>query len=207
MSRVAQRRGRVVKTPLTPEFLNELCHALRGPLGAIGTWVPVLRSERTDGETRLRALTAITSDVRTLGALIDQVSALTEALSSPSNVTFVPIDLVPFVRSACAAVSENGFESVLRTDEVSLVAIADPVRLRQIVELFASGCPDPTHRSRPLSIARRGQTAELSVETSGTPGTLNATLARALTEVQAGAFEESSEGGTTRLRVLLPLAP
>lgn len=197
-----------MKDPLTPEFLNELCHALRGPLGAIGTWVPVLKSERTDAETRLRALTAISSDVRAMGDLIDRVSALTEALAGSTNVTFVPIDLVPFVKSACAAVSEQGFESVLRTDEVSLVALAEPVRLRQIVELFASGGLDTTHRSsRPLSIARRGQTAELSVETSGTPGSLSATLARALTEVQGGAFEESSEGGTTRLRVLLPLAP
>lgn len=196
-----------MKDPLTPEFLNELCHALRGPLGAIGTWVPVLKSDRTDGETRLRALTAITSDVRTMGALIDQVSALTEALSNSSNVTLAPIDLVPFVKSACAALAQEGLESAFSTDEVSLVAIAEPVRLRQIVELFVSGTLKATPRgSRTMRLARRGPAAEVMIETGGIQGVLSVTLARTLTELQGGTFEESVEGGTTHLRALFPLA-
>lgn len=197
-----------MKDPLTPELLDELCHDLRGPLGAIGTWLPVLKSERADGETRLRALSSMASDVRVMGALIDQVSALAGMLSGPAKISLIPIDLVPFVRSACAAVAENGPESPFREGEDSLIAVADPERLRQIVDLLASNVLNAAPGdSRALGVSRREQTAELRVETTGTPRTLSVSLARALAEVQGGALEESREDGTTVLRVLLPLAP
>lgn len=195
------------KHPLNLQLLNELCHDLRGPLGALGTWIQVLRAERTDDETRLRALAAITGDVRAMGALIDQLSALTLALSGPAKLALGPIDMVPFLESVWASVAENGSVPPFRADEVSLVAIADPVGLRQIAELFASASFDTVPvGSRALCLARRGQAAEFTVETAGTPGVLSVTLARTLTEAQGGVFEESLEGGTTSLRVLLPLA-
>jgi signal transduction histidine kinase len=148
------------------------------------------------------------SDVRVMGALIDQVSALAEMLSGPAKISLVPIDVVPFVRSAWAARAENGPDSSFRGDEDSLVAVADPVRLRQIVELLGSNILTAAPRdSRALWVSRRGQMAELRVETPGTPRTLSVTLARALVEIQGGVLEQSREDGATILRVLFPLAP
>jgi signal transduction histidine kinase len=196
-----------MKNPLTPELLHELCHDLRGPLGAIGTWVPVLKSERADGDTRTRALNAMSGDVRAMGLLLDQVSTLAETLSGGTHVSLQHIDLVPFVKSACFSLTEGGRELACRATEASLFAVADPVRLRQIIELFVSG--DGEKRggvATGVSVGRRGERAELTIET-GTPGILILALARALAEAQGGVLEESLEDGRTTLHVFLPLAP
>jgi len=201
-------RGAGARDPLTPELLAELCHDLRGPLGAIGTWVPVLKSERADNATRERALLRIAGDVRVMGSFIDQLSALVEILSGSAEVSLVPIDVVPFVRSACADMAEKGAELPFREGEDSLMAVADPRRLRQILDLLGwNALTGSQGDSRALAVSRRDAMVELGFETTGAPRVISVTLVRLLAEVQGGALEETRGDGTAVLRVLLPLAP
>lgn len=56
---------------LNPDAVLKLCHDLRGPLGAIGTWAHVLGDDRADEATRRRALASMAKDLRELKELIE----------------------------------------------------------------------------------------------------------------------------------------
>src|SRR5262245_53173751 len=94
------------KTPFDPEFVAALCHDLRGPLGAIGTWVHVLNSNRATPETQARALASMTADVKVLGGFIEQLSMLGSGPAAHAGEKRA-VDLVPMLSTTRGAAASD----------------------------------------------------------------------------------------------------
>jgi K+-sensing histidine kinase KdpD len=195
-----------VKDPLNPELVAALCHDLRGPLGAMGTWVHVLNSDRADDQSRARALAALEGDVRTLGALIEQLSSLGSTLSDPHLAAVESIDLVPFLRERIAAAAAEHTVVTLDTLAPSFIILANPDRLRQAVSVLISGIGTPKG-AREVRVEHQASIVEIAIMSEAPARPLNLALARALIEAQSGDVIESGAEGKSVVRIHLPIAP
>jgi hypothetical protein len=177
-----------------PAFLAGLCHDLRGPLGAIGTWVHVLRSGRADAATQQEALAAIQRDVAAQSRLIEQLSDLSSALGGSLLPSIEEVDLAPVLRDLGAE---------LRAGTPSTQVLADPKLLRQLLALLL-----PAGDAAPLlTVDEEGSPATLSIRglaRKGAPGIVGMTLARVLAELQGGALTTSPTADATAFVVRLP---
>jgi K+-sensing histidine kinase KdpD len=189
-----------VKDPVSPEFLAALCHDLRGPLGAMSNWLQVIGSESASPETRARALTLITGDVRAMSALVGQLSDLGAALSN-ETASLIAIDLLPFLKSVVQAAAE-GAAPALDVSGPSCMALADPVRLRQMIWPLVTPSDKGSVPARKLEIRADVEVVEIGIE-CGHPRPLSVALARALAQSQGGELREISKDGVTTLGVRL----
>jgi K+-sensing histidine kinase KdpD len=192
-----------VKDALSPELLAALCHDLRGPLGAMSNWLQVLGSESASPETRARALTLITGDVRAMGALVGQLSDLATALSDESTA-HAAIDLLPFLKSVLEAAASGS--PALEISGPSCLAIADPVKLRQMIWPLVSPSNKGSVSARKVEIREEPDSVEIGIECSH-PRPLAVALARALAHNQGGEMRETSKDGLTVLSFRLRRAP
>jgi K+-sensing histidine kinase KdpD len=192
-----------VKDALSPELLAALCHDLRGPLGAMSNWLQVLGSESASPETRARALTLITGDVRAMGALVGQLSDLATALSDESTA-HAAIDLGPFLKSVLDAAAAG--TPALEISGPSCRAIADPVKLRQMIWPLVSPSGKGSVSARKVEIREEVDSVEIAIECSH-PRPLAVALARALAHNQGGELRETSKDGLTVLSFRLRRAP
>ena len=185
-------------------YLSALCHDLRGPLGAIGTWVHVLGLERADEATRSQALAAMSRDIAAQGNILDQVSELAALTAGPNVSAPVAIELTAFVKAMLAAGLE-GAPPTLKGEEPGPTVMADAKALRRLVALLIGGAV----HVRPgnlleLRIGPAGSRTEVVVEAEGTPRVVTVALVRALAEFQNGTFEVTVNDGRTILRLTLP---
>jgi phospho-acceptor domain-containing protein len=178
----------VARSLSDPGFLAAICHDLRGPLGAIGTWIHVLASGRADAPTQEQALAAMERDARAQGRMIDQLAALSSILAGKLRPSIREVDFMALVESLGARLQVAG--------PLPASVLADP---DQILELFALVLP-VRESSRPegppaldaefeppRTIVIRGPARE------GGPGPAAIILARALAELQGGRFTLSPE--------------
>ncbi|MEO5760827.1 MAG: histidine kinase dimerization/phospho-acceptor domain-containing protein [Vicinamibacteria bacterium] len=192
--------------PLNPKLLAAVCHDLRGPLGAMGTWIHVLSSGRAKPETQAQALASIAADIQALSALIEQMSLLGTALSANDPISLVRLDIVPVLQSACSYNTEG--RDVVATfggDEASLWVSADSSQFQTLARVLTSRALTGRSGSRDLRVSRRDNDAELVVETTGgAPRALSVALVQALSEAQGGSLVQDAPR-RSRLTVRFPL--
>jgi hypothetical protein len=193
--------GELARSLSDPAFLKALSHDLRGPLGAIGTWIHVLRSGRVDAATQEQALSAMQREVGAQSRLLEQLDELLSILGGTSWPSVEEVDLVSLLR-------ELGAELQGKVSPPPMV-LADPRRLRQIFTILlpgdaASEAPSPVliaDDAGPDALAIRGNARR------GPPGLVGLTLARALAELQGGHLTTSPTPEKTSFEILLRTPP
>lgn len=180
-----------------PAFLASLCHDLRGPLGAIGTWLHVLGSARADAATREQALAAMGRDVALQGGMIEQLSDVASLLGGTLVLDVAEVDLASLVQQVGAHLQAVGPPPRV---------LADPKRIRQVLEILLTATPTDTAGPRAVLTAETDEPDVWVVRglaRKGGPTLVGFTLARALAEVQGGDLElsETLEGTVFVLRL------
>jgi len=195
-----------LKDLFTPEFLASLCHDLRGPAGALGTWVHVLGSGKASPETQARAITAMATDVRVMGGFIEQLSLLGQ-VAARTDANLVTLDLVPLLRSAQSAAAGDT-DLRLRTEalEPVLEVRGEAETMQQIFALLGARALTAAGGERVVTLRRTGDSAEVSLESELKIRSLGAALLERLTRVQQGDFERSLVASRDVVRLRFPLA-
>lgn len=194
-----------MKDPLTPELLSSLCHDLRGPLGAMGTWVHVLSSGRARPETQAQALASMATDVQAMSSLIEQLSALGSLLSRSEPIQLEEVDLGATVESACASAPKSTDAEIQVQTDSPVIVKADKALLTQFANLLAARSLTGRPGGRVVAVRLDGSQAVVTLETSGAaPRALGAALARALCETQGAQFEPDLPAGRTGFVVRFP---
>ncbi len=136
----AEQRARAVAESANrtkDEFLATLSHELRSPLGAILTWVTLLRSGRTDARQTARALEAIERNTRIQVKLIEDLLDVSRIISGKMRLDIALVDLAPVVEAALDSVRPaahaKGISLESRVDPGVGPVAADAARLQQIV--------------------------------------------------------------------------
>jgi light-regulated signal transduction histidine kinase (bacteriophytochrome) len=187
----------VARALADPRFLAAVCHDLRGPLGAIGTWIHVLGSGRADAATQQQALGAMQRDVVAQGRLIEQLADLSSILGGTLQVYMGEVDLAPLL-------AELGAELLAELEAPRV--LADPQRLRQLLALLL---PDAGKGPRPALTAKAEEPGALWLRgraLPGTPGLVSLTLGRSLAQIQGGqlAISSSAEGTAFAIQLRAP---
>ena len=181
-----------------PDFLGALCHDLRGPLGAIGTWIHVLGSGRADTVTQQRALAAMQRDVTTQTRLVEQLADLSSILGGTLVLSTEELDLLSLVE-------ELGAELQARPSPPRV--FADPVRLRQLLAILLPATGGSPAVLRPVVTVDHTSPGALRIRgiaRKGSPGLVGLTLARALAAAQGGRLTISSAAEGTAFAIELP---
>lgn len=191
-----------MKSSLTPELLAAACHDLRGPLGAIGTWVHVLASGQVDPEIRAQALAAMGRDVRAQSALLEQLAELAALLAGEALLPPATVELLPLLNAAGAADSSVRLES--GAGDVSVQA--DPERLKRLLGvLVTSAIKRAAGATLVVRVGRDSQHVTVVVDGAGAPRLVSVALARGLAESQGGSLDEAVSADRTALTLrLLP---
>lgn len=191
-----------MKPAVTPELLAAVCHDLRGPLGAIGTWVHVLASGQADDETRAQALAAMGRDVRAQGALLEQLGELAALVADEVVPKPAAVELAPLLATLAAA------EAGVRLDAAAAPRVqADPDLLRRLLAvLVASAIKRPAAAAVTVSVRQEPEGVVVEVAADGPPRLLSTVLARGLAELQGGSLTEAAAGARTVLTLRLPAA-
>lgn len=168
-------RRELARSVSHPAFLASLGHDLRGPLGAIGTWIHVLGSEKADAATQRQALAAVQSSVAAESHLVDHVSDLASILAGTLRLTVEEVDLGSLLK-------DLGVECRMPWPSSAKV-VADPSRVRQLLAILL-----PRERPGPVLVAHDESLGMVSVRGNrhGGPGLVASTLARALADLQGG---------------------
>lgn len=135
-----------------------------------------------------------------MSQLIDRLQTVASALGA-SDATIGPVEIVSFVKELL-----QGREIRFETAEPSLLVLADPIRLKEmLVPLLerdpkALSLPPPT-----ICLSAAGGTAEISLETPS-PRAFIFVLARAAATSQGGECIQEAKGGRTVVRFRLRCA-
>ena len=195
-----------MKDLFTPEFLAALCHDLRGPVGAFGTWVHVLGSGKASAETQARAIAAMSGDVRVLGGFIEQL-ALLGAVGAKSAPALSPLDVVPLLASTrSTAAADSDLVLTAEAHESELRVMADLDSMQQIFLLLGSRALTASGGERTVSLRQTGRFAELSLESAAKVRSLGSALLGALTQTQHGEWERAVIESRDVVRMRFPLA-
>ncbi len=135
----------VAKSLTDPAFLLALCHDLRGPLGAIGTWLHVLGSGKADAATEQQALAAMQRDVGCQRRLIERLDDLSSILGGTLVPSIEEVDLVALLQDLGVRVEAQGS---------SPRVLADPARLRQLLAILLAVTEGTFWWPRPKGRAR-----------------------------------------------------
>ena len=119
------------------EFLATLSHELRSPLGAILTWVTLLRSGRLDESRNARAFEAIERNTRLQVKLIEDLLDVSRIISGKMRLEIGFVDLGAVIEAALDSVrpaaAAKGIELLAFTDAALGPVSGDAGRLQQVV--------------------------------------------------------------------------
>jgi len=155
------------------EFLATLSHELRSPLGAILTWVTLLRSGRVDDARFARALEAIERNTRLQVRLIEDLLDVSRIISGKMRLEISLVELSTVVEGAldsvrpAAAAKSIALESIL--DPTLGPVAGDPGRLQQVVWNLLSNAVKFTPKNGRVTIRIEGieSQAQIRVTDSG----------------------------------------
>jgi hypothetical protein len=187
-------RRELARSVSDPAFLASLGHDLRGPLGAIGTWIHVLGSEKADAATRTQALVAAQSSVAAQSHLVEHISDLASILAGTLRLALEEIDLGSLLQ-------DLGVEPRTTWPSSSIV-IADPGRARQLLAILL-----PRERPGSVLVGHDEGLGMVSVRGNrhGGPGLVASTLGRALADLQGGRLTITGGKDGTAFVLELPM--
>jgi signal transduction histidine kinase/ActR/RegA family two-component response regulator len=155
------------------EFLATLSHELRSPIGAVLTWVTLLRSGRIDEERTRHALEAIERNTRIQVQLIEDLLDVSRIISGKLHLDLAPVDLAAIVASAMEAVRPAAQAKTIRLAAPPVRALppiaGDAARLHQILWNLLSNAIKFTPKGGHVDIdlAQTGSSMEIRVSDSG----------------------------------------
>jgi signal transduction histidine kinase/BarA-like signal transduction histidine kinase len=133
----AARTAAEAANRIKDEFLATLSHELRSPIGAILTWVTLLRSGQIDAARTQRALEAIERNTRIQVQLIEDLLDVSRIISGKLRLELGAVDLGSVIRSALEAVRPAATAKGVQLIADRLPAIAplraDAGRLHQVL--------------------------------------------------------------------------
>ncbi|HJQ84465.1 MAG TPA: HAMP domain-containing sensor histidine kinase, partial [Candidatus Binatia bacterium] len=217
-------------------FLNVISHELRNPLAPILMWTSTLRRLRPDDPDVQRAANAIANAVNLERRLIEELLDLSRLERGVLEVVREPVDVRDLVRAtverSAAAAEEAKLTLERELPDGALVVTGDRDRLGQIVAAALENAIKyaPAGGQVRVTLARRGERAELVVTDSGTgfPADvlprlfgpfvkgrnargglgLGLALSHLLVGLHGGTIEAANpSAGGARIVVSLPLAP
>jgi PAS domain S-box-containing protein len=155
------------------EFLATLAHELRNPLAPIRNAAQLLRNDVAEAAMRVWASDVIERQVRTMGALLDdllEVSRISRGtlVLQPQWVALTSV-LDAAIEQTRPVIDSRRHELTVHLDDLNLSLEADPLRLTQIVGNLlnnAAKYTDPGGRID-VRVARRGDTVLIEVRDTG----------------------------------------
>jgi PAS domain S-box-containing protein len=155
------------------EFLATLAHELRNPLAPIRNAAQLLRHDVAEGRTRVWAADVIERQVRTMGALLDdllEVSRISRGtlVLQPQWVALTSV-LDAAIEQTRPVIDSRRHDLSVHIDDLNLSLEADPLRLTQIVGNLlnnAAKYTDPGGRID-VHVARRGDKVSIEVRDTG----------------------------------------
>jgi len=154
-------------------FLATVSHELRTPLNAIIGFSSVLLEDRAiDAAEQRKQLAIIHRSGTHLLELIQEMLDLTSIEAGHIAIDIVPLRLHEILEEQCEAmqVQARSARLDLRLDEVdhSIIVMADPVRLRQVVRnLLSNAVKFTDHGSVTIHARVQGEMARVEVEDTG----------------------------------------
>jgi signal transduction histidine kinase len=103
------------------EFLAVLSHELRSPLGAIVTWVSLIRGGHLDPSRQHRGLEAIERNARLQIKLIEDLLDISRIVSGKMSLELGPVDATTLVETALESV-----RPLAEVKQIELVTAIDP---------------------------------------------------------------------------------
>jgi signal transduction histidine kinase len=119
------------------DFLATVSHELRTPLSPILGWSTLLRTQRLDDATSVRALESIERNAKMLAQLIEDILDVSRIIVGKMSLEFRPLDLAQIINTAIdtarPAADARSIQIQTHWDtDVGLVS-GDPGRLQQVV--------------------------------------------------------------------------
>jgi signal transduction histidine kinase len=152
------------------EFLALLSHELRSPLGAILTWVTLLRENSVDGALAARGLEAIERNTRLQVKLIEDLLDVSRIVTGKTRLEVGLVELGKVIDAALESVRPAAAAKSIRIDsalEPKLGAVlGDPTRLQQVVWNLLSNAVKFTGKDGWVAIRLRRQDSQALVEVS-----------------------------------------
>ncbi len=155
------------------EFLATLSHELRSPLGAILTWVTLLRSGRLTETKQTRALEAIERNARLQVKLIEDLLDVSRIISGKLRIEVSLVELAPIVEAAIENIRPAADAKEIRVDatvgpDIGRIS-GDATRLQQVVWNLLSNAVKFTPKSGQVTVTvrRARSAAEIRVSDSG----------------------------------------
>ncbi|RIK91582.1 MAG: hypothetical protein DCC71_25035, partial [Proteobacteria bacterium] len=153
------------------EFLAMLAHELRNPLAPMQTGLELLR--HGDPQQVEWAQAILERQLRHMARLVDDLLDVSRLTRGKLALQVEPVDLTALVRSAtdpCRSfLDARGHQLALRLPSEPLPALADPVRIEQVVMnlLHNAGKFTPPGGTIEVTLRRVGDAAELAVRDDG----------------------------------------
>ncbi|HJQ74929.1 MAG TPA: ATP-binding protein, partial [Gaiellaceae bacterium] len=154
------------------EFLAMLSHELRSPLGAILTWVTLLRGGGLDEARTGRALEAIERNTRLQVKLIEDLLDVSRIISGKMRLEMALVDLDTVVEAALDAV-----RPAAEARGVTLAAVLDPTvepvsgdaaRLQQVLWNLLSNAVKFTPKGGRVEVRTEGHASRTEIRVSDT---------------------------------------
>ena len=186
---------------LKDDFLATVAHELRTPLGAMLGWAHILREEKVDEATSVRALDAILRNARVQTRLIADLLDISRVVAGTMRVEMQTVELVAVIRAALETVRPTAeAKGVTLTSTVDAEAgpvTGDPSRLQQVLWNLLTNSVKFTPGGGTVAVRAQsvGGEVEVTVEDTG-PGIPAAFLPHVFERFrQAGGAATKGKGG------------
>jgi two-component system OmpR family sensor kinase len=216
------------------QFIANASHELRTPIFSLGGFVELLDEEDPSPEERAEFVRTMRRQIERLTKLTGDLLNLSQLDAGGIEMKIASVDLSPLAREVArefgARAELRGSRLELRTPDRSVVAVADPDRVRQIVRILLDNAltHTPEGASVTVTIYSVNQRAELTVSDDGTGipqrvqkriferfytadsaggSGLGLAIARELVQRMNGQIAISSSRRFTAFTLDLPLAP
>lgn len=151
------------------EFFNVTAHELRGPVAVLSGASTTLadRFEDLEPEDRVALTQAVTQSSEQLRRLLDDLLTAARLQARRLELSVSEVDLDQVIGSVAAAVSSAADAEIVVTGEAGITLLADPVRLRQMLENLLSNAL--RHGASPVVVRvdGRGDMAEIAITDAG----------------------------------------
>jgi signal transduction histidine kinase len=158
---------------LKDEFIANLSHALRTPLGAVLGWSKALQLKRGDAATLARGLDAIARNAARQAQLLDEMIDAERVLSDRILLDPRPLDMAALVSAAVdaaqPAVDAKGLRLFPLLEPLGRPVRGDPDRLRQVVASLLANAIRFTPQGGRIEVLMRpvGGQLELTIRDDG----------------------------------------
>jgi len=157
---------------LKDEFLATVSHELRAPLTAMLGWVPLVRGERLDKESRARALETVERNVRSQKKLVDDLLDVSSIITGNFSLDIEPTDIFYVIESAVECVRPEAEAKGVRLqkdlDPVAHMFPLDPNRFQQVIWNLVQNAVKFTPAGGAVEVRLRYLNEQAEIEVSDT---------------------------------------